>query len=388
MWWSVWQPRVGGISTGPRPPPSSLCGWKVPESLRSCSGQLSRPACRLHGDRREDGTPQSPRAGGRGSVSSPQGPQVWTLRRAGPHLSWGCLRDWLGRRRHLGVVALYSAFGGCCPTCSGAGPQTSGHTSHSDRQVQSGPGYPSCTPPAGPAPPRPPLDLTASSSQNPRATQQWGAGDRLLGERWGPWAPATPSCWLVPKLVHTPAKGGRVGTGDRAGAAPRDRASYTLVFAQDPGAGPVPASAQREGLALLRPLGPSLLWAGHPAPHRHPPHARSWWPHWAGQGWLDRGSPCGPGLRRLLGAAAPPPPGLTPHTWRLPGTVASGHTLAPAPAVPGPSPPQCPKTPWLHLRLLGAPPSSPPFTPDGRPPDPIRDGHRHLTGQHWMVPGL
>nr|XP_033697547.1 basic proline-rich protein-like [Tursiops truncatus] len=226
----------------------------------------------------------------------------------------------------------------------------------------------------------------AVRTPGPHNSGALGTGCSVRGGGPGPWE-HHPACWSQSSSTLLPRAGGWA-LETVLGLHSRDRVSYTLVLTQDPGAGPVPASAQREGPALLPPLGPGLLWAGHTAPHRRPPHAWSWWPHWAGQGWLGRGSPCGPGLQRLLGAAAPPPPGLTPHTWCLPGTVASGHTLAPAPAIPGPSPPQCPKTPWLHPRLLGAPPSSPLFTPDGRPPDPIRDGHRHLTGQHWMVPGL
>lgn len=46
-------------------PPCSLCGWKVPETLRSCPGQLSRPARRLHGD--------SPPGQGAGGLQLPAG---------------------------------------------------------------------------------------------------------------------------------------------------------------------------------------------------------------------------------------------------------------------------------------------------------------------------
>lgn len=84
----------------------------------------------------------------------------------------GASEDWLVPGRHLGIVILHSMFGGCCPICSGVGPQTSGHTSHSDHQAQAGQGYPShpsCRPSATSS-----LDLVASGGQNPRAPEQRG----------------------------------------------------------------------------------------------------------------------------------------------------------------------------------------------------------------------
>lgn len=71
-------------------PPSSLCGWKVPENLRSCSGWLSRLRCHLcrgqTRDRRENKTPQSPQGRGPGSLISMQGPQVWASTSSTPAL--------------------------------------------------------------------------------------------------------------------------------------------------------------------------------------------------------------------------------------------------------------------------------------------------------------
>lgn len=67
--------------TPPTQPPCSLCGWKVPENLRSCSGRLFRLRCHLckgqPGDRRENRTPQSLQGRVPGSLISMQGPQVW-----------------------------------------------------------------------------------------------------------------------------------------------------------------------------------------------------------------------------------------------------------------------------------------------------------------------
>lgn len=115
----------------------------------------------------------------------------------------GASEDWLVPGRHLGIVILHSMFGGCCPICSGVGPQASGHTSHSDHQAQAGQGYPShpsCRPSATSS-----LDLVASGGQNPRAPEQRGKQTapsvtqlvRQHSEGWGTLGPGDtfPARW-------------------------------------------------------------------------------------------------------------------------------------------------------------------------------------------------
>lgn len=67
--------------------------------------------------------------------------------------------------------------------------------------------------------------------------------------------------------------------------------------------------------------------------------------------------------------------------WGLPGPIALGSSLEPLRL-----PPQRSKRMWLYLRLPNT--HQAPLDLSGRPPHPIRGGHRHLTGQHWMVSGL
>lgn len=179
--------------------------------MRSCSGRLSRLRCHLHRGqtrgRRENGTPQFLHGRVPGSHLHAGTPGV------GPHfldphtlstpVLGGASEDWLVPGRPRGVVILHCMFGGCCPICSGDGPQASGHTSHRDHQAQAGQGYPShpsCRPSATSS-----LDLVASGGQNPRAPEQRGRQTapsvtqrvRQHSEGWGTLGPGDtcPARW-------------------------------------------------------------------------------------------------------------------------------------------------------------------------------------------------
>lgn len=167
--WSARQP--GGSRKGPLPPPCSLCGWKMPENLRSCSGWLSRPRCHCTGDREGQEAEQNPQAPqGRMPGSQPQagapglGPEDMPASGNPPllrPLSWGMATKEPSAQQALGAVVLHSVFGGSVPSALGFNP----------RPVSRGPSHP----PAGPAPSRPWTSWPAAAR---------ASGQPLLWPRW------------------------------------------------------------------------------------------------------------------------------------------------------------------------------------------------------------
>lgn len=127
---------------------------------------------------------------------------------------------------------------------------------------------------------------------------------------------------------------------------------------------PVPETAQRAGPVLPLPCGVAiLLWAGRPGPLQVPTPCTELVAPLGRKVTLWFGPP------GTSGCSSPAFSRLSPHRWGLPGAAASGLPL------PGSSSPQ-------SLRACVCPTAS----PGG--PQTHRGGHRHLTGQHWMVSGL